>query len=127
MLKLDAICRNMTLKTARAALADPQTPPKRREMLRTALAAARHKLRLDLALAEELAERVPSWVRAKAQPTILNMWRLLRDAGADDPQTRANTPDDSQNARQYNTLANALRKAQERPGTWARGQEGLRA
>lgn len=110
MLKLDAICRNMTPVAALAAIRDPQTPAKRRTMLRAGLAAARHKIRVDVALAEELAERVRPHLKAQAQPIILRMWQFLRDCGADDIETRARTPEPLHN----HALARALQKAQEK-------------
>lgn len=120
MLKLDAICRNLTISKAVAALADPSTPPKRREALRQALAAARHKIRVDIALAEELVERLGSRVRAEAQPTILRMWRLLREAGARDIETLARTPEPQVTE---SALARAFQKAQ----AGSAGDHGARA
>lgn len=80
-MRLDIICRQMSVKEALRASRSPATPQARRKRLKEALKALNLKLRVDIALVEILMERVSALsLKEWAIRTLSNMREILSEA-----------------------------------------------
>jgi hypothetical protein len=77
-MKLDAICRNLTLAAAVGVLTDPNAPQARRNQLRVAFLEAREKWLIDVTLLTELGQRVRSvTLGEQADRVRMMLWELI--------------------------------------------------